>query len=107
MSRRDIQREALVTLVNKQLEPFNKTYEDVKGDQYWYTRYVVTPEQEVEFMNWGSEYLQSKLGLNKKQADMEMGWFILQWGLKSTKVVNTAQSIEETQSFINKLKKSK
>lgn len=107
MSRRDIQREALVTLVNKQLEPFNKTYEDVKGDQYWYTRYVVTPEQEVEFMNWGSEYLQSKLGLNQKQADMEMGWFILQWGLKSTKVVNTAQSIEETQSFINKLKKSK
>lgn len=107
MSRRDIQREALVTLVNKQLEPFNKTYEDVKGDQYWYTRYVVTPEQEVEFMNWGSEYLQSKLGLNEKQADMEMGWFILQWGLKSTKVVNTAQSIEETQSFINKLKKSK
>ena len=107
MSRRDIQREALVTLVNKQLEPFNKTYEDVKGDQYWYTKYVVTPEQEVEFMNWGSEYLQSKLGLNEKQADMEMGWFILQWGLKSTKVVNTAQSIEETQSFINKLKKSK
>lgn len=107
MSRRDIQREALVTLVNKQLEPFNKTYEDVKGDQYWYTRYIVTPEQEVEFMNWGSEYLQSKLGLNQKQADMEMGWFILQWGLKSTKVVNTAQSIEETQSFINKLKKSK
>lgn len=107
MNRRDIQREALVTLVNKQLEPFNKTYEDVKGDQYWYTRYIVTPEQEVEFMNWGSEYLQSKLGLNQKQADMEMGWFILQWGLKSTKVVNTAQSIEETQSFINKLKKSK
>ena len=58
-------------------------------------------------MNWGSTYLQSKFGLTEKQAEMEMNWFILQWGLKSNKVINTKQSIEETQSLINRLKKSK
>ena len=56
-------------------------------------------------MNWGSEYLQKKLNLTEKQAEMEMNWFILQWGLKSSKIINTQQSIEETQSLINKLKK--
>ena len=102
-----LQKETFVTLVNKQLEPFNKTYEDVKGVNNWYIKYVVTPEQETEFMNWGSEYLQKKLNLSKKQSETEMNWFILQWGLKSSKVVNTQQSIEETQNIIDKLKKSK
>ena len=100
-----LQKEAFVTLVNKQLDPFNKTYEDVKGVENWYIKYVVTPEQEVDFMNWGSEYLQKKLNLTEKQAEIEMNWFILQWGLKSSKVINTQQSIEETQSIIDKLKK--
>ena len=106
-TRKELQEEGFITLVNKQLEPFNKTYEDVKGDKYWYTKYIVTPEQESEFINWGVEYIQEKFGLTKKFAQMEMNWFVLQWGLKSSKVVNTKQSIEETQSFINKLKKSK
>ena len=102
-----LQKEAFVTLVNKQLEPFNKTYTDVKGDQYWYTKYVVTPEQESNFIQWGVEYLITKLDLPRKLAENEMNWFVLQWGLKSTKVINTKQSIEETQNFINKLKRSK
>lgn len=102
-----LQKEAFVTLVNKQLEPFNKTYNDVVGVEDWYIQYVVTPEQESEFIKWGVDYLQKKLGLTKKQSEMEMNWFVLQWGLKSTKVVNTKQSIEETEAFINKLKKSK
>lgn len=102
-----LQKEAFVTLVNKQLEPFNKTYNDVVGVEDWYIQYVVTPEQESEFIKWGADYLQKKLGLTKKQSEMEMNWFVLQWGLKSTKVVNPKQSIEETEAFINKLKKSK
>jgi len=101
------QNESFVTLVNKQLEPFNKTYTDVKNDKYWYTKYVVTQEQESEFIEWGSKYLQESLGLTEKQAQMEMNWFVLQWGLKSNKIVNSAQSIEQTEAIINQLKKSK
>ena len=101
------QQQAFITLVNKQLEPFNKTYEDVRGVEDWYIKYVVTPEQESEFIKWGVEYLRETLNLSKKQAETEMGWFILQWGLKSSKIVNTQQSIEEAQAFINKLNKTK
>ena len=107
MDKIQLQKEAFVTLVNKQLEPFNKTYEDVKGDKYWYTKYVVTTKQESDFIKWGVEYLQEKLGLSEKFAQMEINWFVLQWGLKSNKIVNTAQSIEEAQEFINKLKRAK
>lgn len=105
--RKKTQQEAFVTLVNKQLGPFGKTYLDVKNDPKWYTKYVVTPEQEQNFIEWGVIYLKEKFGLTNKQAEMEMDWFILQWGLKSNKIVNTKQSIEETQTFINKLNKSK
>jgi len=105
--RKQTQQEAFVTLVNKQLEPFNKTYENVKGDTNWFTRYVVTPEQEQGFIKWGVQYLKEKLGLTDKMAEMEMDWFILQWGLKSSKIVNSKESIEETQNFINKLKGTK
>ena len=107
MNRKMKQQEAFITLVNKQLEPFGKTYEDVRGVNNWYMKYVVTPEQESDFMKWGVQYLKESLGLSKANAEKEMSWFILQWGLKSTKIVNTAQSIEETQAFINKLKGSK
>lgn len=105
--RKETQQEAFVTLVNKQLEPFNKTYEDVRGVEDWYMQYIVTPEQEADFMKWGTEYLHKKLKISKTHAEKEMSWFILQWGLKSSKIINTAQSVEETEKFINKLKKSK
>lgn len=101
------QQQVFVALVNKQLEPFNKTYTDVKNDKYWYTKFVVTPQQETDFIAWGVNFLQETLDLSQRQAEIEMNWFVLQWGLKSTKVVNTAQSIEDTQAFINKLKKAK
>lgn len=107
MDRKMKQQEAFITLVNKQLEPFNKTYEDVRGIDGWYMQYVVTPEQESDFIKWGVQYLKETLSLSTTHAEKEMSWFILQWGLKSSKIVNTAQSIEETQAFINKLKSTK
>lgn len=102
-TRKELQQEGFITLVNKQLEPFNKTYHDVVGDPEWYTRYIVTPEQEEEFMKWGTEYIMKKFRMTKKGAEQEMSWFILQWGLKSTKIINSKESIEATQNFINKL----
>lgn len=104
MNKKMKQQQVFVALVNKQLEPFNKTYNDVQGDELWYTKYITTPSKEVEFVNWGVEYLKTTLGLNQKQAEMEMDWFIMQWGLKSNKVVNSVSSAEE---FMHVAKKNK
>ena len=98
------QQEVFITLVNKQLEPFGKTYEDVHGQSNWYTKYVTTEENESIFMNWGVNYLSEALGLTKKQAETEMNWFILQWGLKTNKIVNSTISVED---MVQSLKKSK
>ena len=94
-------------LINLQLEPHGKTYEDVQNEHDWYMNYRTTREEESKFMAKGVEMIRKRLRLSKTMAEREMSWFILQWGLKSTKIVNTAQSIEETQAFINKLKSSK
>jgi len=98
------QQEVFLALVNKQLEPFGKTYDDVKSDQLWYTKYVVTHEQEQTFMQWGVKHLKEQLGLSQKFAEMEMDWFIMQWGLKSNKIVNSVSSADE---FIEEIQKKK
>jgi len=36
MERRQKERDLFITLVNKQLEPFNVTYEDVRSNPDWY-----------------------------------------------------------------------
>lgn len=81
MDRREKQKEVFVKLVNKQLEPHNVTYEHVKSDPNWYMNYRTTPENEREFIDWGVEMIQEDLGMNRKMAEQEMSWFILQWGL--------------------------
>lgn len=70
-----------VQLVNKQLLPHGKTYEDVKKDPQFYLRYKTTTEAEKEFMTWGVQLLREELKLSKKMAEQEMSWFVLQWGL--------------------------
>ena len=106
-TRKTKQDQTFLTLVNKQLEPFGKTYDDVKGDILWYTKFAVTPEQERAFVKWGCNFLQKALGLTRKQSEMEMDWFIMQWGIKSTKIINSDKSIELTEQIINSLKKQK
>jgi len=91
MERREKQREVFVNLVNKQLEPHGVTYDDVKSDPNWYMNYQTTTEQEGEFINWGVDMIQESLGMNRKMAEQEMSWFILQWGL------TTIQPGSETQ----------
>lgn len=81
MNRQEKQREVFTKLVNRQLLPFGKTYEEVANDPRWYLRYTVTPEQEKEFMAWGVQLLKEELKLNKRTAENEMSWFIMQWGL--------------------------
>jgi hypothetical protein len=57
------------------------TYNDVVGVENWFQKYTMTVEQSEEFKKWGKNYLMKKLRMNAKQAEREMMWFSLQWGL--------------------------
>lgn len=91
MNKREKQRDVFMQLVNKQLEPHGVTYEDVKTDPEWYMRYKTSQLEEEAFISWGIGLIQNKLNLNKKLAEREMSWFILQWGL--TTVPSEAQQV--------------
>jgi len=97
MERREKEREVFVSLVNKQLEPFGVTYEDVKNNPDWYMEYLTTEKAEQEFIEWGTDLISKKLRLNKKMARMEMSWFILQWGLTTSVSDKIKQKTVEVQ----------
>lgn len=95
MNRKDKQNHVFKQLVNQQLLPHGKTYEDVVGDPQWYLRYKTTIEAEREFMLWGVDFLRKELKLTKALAENEMSWFILQWGLTTNQEVTTEEILEE------------
>jgi len=102
MDRRQKERDLFITLVNKQLEPFNVTYEDVKSNPDWYMMYRTTEVAEQEFIDWGTELIRKELKLNKNMARMEMSWFILQWGLTTA----TTEKIKQKVAKSTKTKKA-
>ena len=79
--RRDKQKELFVELINKQLEPFGKKYEDVVDDPKWFTKYKTTYAAEREFAEYAKQRIMKELNVNSKMAENEVSWFILQWGL--------------------------
>jgi hypothetical protein len=93
MSRREKQKEVFIELVNKQLEPHGKCYEDVANDPDWYMHFKTTREKEDQFINWGVKLLREKLKLNKKAAELEMSWFILQWGLTTNPSLESIENV--------------
>ena len=97
MARRDKIQEVFVELINLQLEPHGKTYVDVKKDPNWYMNYATTRENEQSFMKVGTDIIRKKLRMSKKQAEMEMSWFILQWGL------TTKESLDSIEKEITQL----
>ena len=74
MARREKIQEVFVELINLQLEPHGKTYEDVKKDPNWYMNYSTTRENESTFMSVGTKIIKEKLRMSKKLAEMEMSW---------------------------------
>ncbi len=101
MSRRDLESEVFLTLVNKQLEPFNVKFEEVKNNPDWYMEYQATTEKESEFIKWGADIIKTKLKLTKSAANQEMNWFILQWGLTTASPSSVSQKINKPKK-INK-----
>lgn len=103
MSKRQKTKDVFVELVNLQLAPHGKTYEDVKGDPEWYMKYRTTRKAETQFQKEGVAILQNKMGMSRKLAEREMSWFILQWGLTTS---DTLASLEEEATKIIQVKKS-
>jgi hypothetical protein len=81
---RERQKKLFVELINKQLEPFGKTYEDVVNVPNWYMNYQTSPEEQKKFTDYCANRISKELGLTKKMAEMEASWFILQWGLTTS-----------------------
>jgi hypothetical protein len=79
--KRDKQKELFVELINKQLEPHNKTYEDVVNEPDWFRKYKTTRQKEKEFAQYAKQRIMKELKVGEKQAENEVSWFILQWGL--------------------------
>ena len=46
-----------VEFVNKQLEPHDVTYTDVREDANWFMKYTTTKEQQNRFIDWAVYYL--------------------------------------------------
>jgi hypothetical protein len=81
---RERQKKLFIELINKQLEPFGKTYDDVVNIPNWYMNYKTTPEEQKKFTDYCANRISKELGLTKKMAEMEASWFILQWGLTTS-----------------------
>lgn len=90
------QEEVFKELVNLQLKPHDKCYEDVKGDPEWYMKFRTNRETEKNFMARGVDIIRKKLGLTKMLAEKEMSWFILQWGLTTSESFDEIKTQTET-----------
>lgn len=97
MDRRKKEKDVFIALANKQLEPFDVIYPQVKDNPNWCMEYRTTEEKEQEFIEWGTELIRKELGLTKQAAKMEMNWFILQWGFPTTVAGEVQQSTVNTQ----------
>lgn len=106
MISRDKTREVFIELINLQLEPHGKKYEDVVNEIDWYMQYSTTREKEQEFIKKATEILKTKLRMSNAVAEKEINWFILQWGLTTNNVVDTAEEVFVEKST-EKLKRSR
>jgi len=86
--KRKMEQLVLEKLINKQLKPYNKTYQDVNKTNNWFMKYYTTKDEQSAFMKWAVNYLVDDLNMSTKLAEVEVSWFILQWGLP---LKNTAQ----------------
>jgi len=83
MSREEKREKAVVDLINQMfiIAGHEVTYDDIKDKDKWFQEYSMTVQQAEEFSKWGKKYLMKNLKMRAVQAEREMQWFNLQWGL--------------------------
>jgi len=76
---------AVIDLINEmfKIAEHSVTYDDIKDRKdNWFSEYTMTEEQNEQWIKWGRVYLRKKLNIYAKQAEKEMLWINLMWGLK-------------------------
>lgn len=85
LSREEKQKKAVVDLINQMfvIAGHDVTYDDIVGrEDNWYLDWEMTMAQNEEWKKWGKKYLMKNMRMRAKQAEMEMSWVSMQWGLK-------------------------
>ena len=85
LSREEKKEKAVKDLINQMfvIAGHDVTFDDVKGRKDdWYAQWTMTVEQAEEWKVRGKKYLMKELRMRAKQAETEMLWINLQWGLK-------------------------
>jgi hypothetical protein len=80
--------QSIIDLINEmfRIAGHEVTYEDIKDRKdNWFHDWTMTEDQYNEWKMWGKKYLQKNLRLYAKQAEKEMSWVGLMWGLKFDK----------------------
>jgi hypothetical protein len=83
LSREEKREKAVVDLINQMfiIAGHDVTYDDILGRDKWFQEYSMTVQQAEEFTKWGKKYLMKNLRMRAFQAEREMMWFNVQWGL--------------------------
>jgi len=92
LSREEKWNQAVIDLINQMfiMAGHKVTYDDIKDRQdAWYMDWTMTEQQYNDWKEWGRKYLMKNLKQRSKQAERDMMWVGLQWGLKFDKYPGT------------------
>jgi hypothetical protein len=92
LSREEKWNQAVIDLINQMfiMAGHKVTYDDIKDRQdAWYMDWTMTEQQYSDWKEWGRKYLMKNLKQRSKQAEKDMMWVGLQWGLKFDKYPGT------------------
>jgi hypothetical protein len=96
MKRQDKDKQVLKELIDKMFEIAGHSlkFEDVEGrTDNWFQQYTMTEEQNKEWREWGTKFLNKKRRFGVKLASREMAWLDLYCGLK---IANEEEKISKT-----------
>jgi hypothetical protein len=83
LTREEKKDKAIVDIINKMfvIAGHDVTYDDIVGVDKWFQQYTMTVEQGEQLKKWGKQYLMREFKMRAAQAEKEMLWFNVQWGL--------------------------
>ena len=85
LSRQEKIENMVVDMINEmfRIAGHDVTYDDVKDRKdNWFAQWTMTTAQNEEWIKWGKKYIQKNLRMYAKQAEKEMLWINMMWGLK-------------------------